>query len=57
MRIYVVSAQFDEYQWRAIKAFVVEEDADEYAEKVYGDGWIYNERVLDTRVDDVVLEK
>lgn len=56
MRIHVVSAQFDEYQWRAIKAFMVEEDADEYADYVYGDGYWYNEKVLDTRVDEVILE-
>lgn len=56
MRIHVVSAQFDEYQWRAIKAFIVEEDADEYADNVYSDGCWYGERVLDTRVDEVILE-
>jgi len=57
MKIHVVSAQVSEYQWRAIRAFLLEEEADEYAEKVYSDGCVRNERVFDTRVDEVVLEK
>ena len=56
MRIYVVSAQISEYQWVAVKAFVLEEKADEYAYELYLDGYVWNERVLDSRVDEVVLE-
>ena len=56
MWIHVVSAQFTEYQWRAVKAFLIEEDADEYAEKIYEDGHIGDQKILDSRVDEVVLE-
>lgn len=56
MRICVVSAQFDEYQWRPVRAFLLGEEADEYAYKIYADGCVNNQRVLDSRVDEVVLE-
>ena len=56
MRIHVVLAQFTEYQWRAVKAFLIEEEADDYAYKIYEDGHIGNQRVLDSRVDEVYLE-
>lgn len=56
MFIHVVSAQFTEYQWRAIKAFVIEEEADEYAESIYENGHWRGQRILDSRVDEVNLE-
>ena len=56
MRIHVVLAQFDEYQWRAVRAFLLEEEAEEYAEKIYADGCVNNQRVFDSRVDEIVLE-
>lgn len=57
MKIYVVSAEFVDSQWRAVKAFFVEEDADNYADKIYEDGCIGKETVLDSRVDEITLEK
>ena len=60
MRIHIVLAEFNEelehYQWRAVKAFLLEEEADEYAYKIYSDGCVGNKRVTDSRVDEVVLE-
>lgn len=56
MFIHVVSAQITEYQWIAVKAFLLEEEADEYAETIYEDGCVNNQRVLDSRVDKVNLE-
>ena len=56
MRIHIVLAQVTEYQWRAVKAFVVEEEADEYAEKIFEDGRLGDMKILDSRVDEVNLE-
>lgn len=56
MWIHVVSAQVSEYQWRAVRAFVTEVEADEYAEKIYEAGHIGDQQVLDSRVDEIVLE-
>lgn len=56
MWVHVVSAEVRENVWRAVKAFVVEEEADEYAEKIYEDGRIGKQKVLDSRVDEVILE-
>ena len=55
MWIYVVSAEIQENIWRAIKAFTIEEEADEYAYKIYTDGCVNNQRVLDSRVDEINL--
>jgi hypothetical protein len=56
MRIHVVSAEIEEDVWRAVKAFIIEEEADEYAEKIYENGCVGDKRVLDSRVDEVNLE-
>lgn len=56
MRIHVVSAQFAAYDWMAVKAFLREEDADAYAEKIYEDGHFGSQIILDSRVDEVFLE-
>ena len=56
MWIYVVSAEVKENVWRAVRAFVTEAEADEYAEKIYEDGHIGDQQVLDSRVDEIVLE-
>lgn len=56
MWIHVVSAEIEEGVWRAVKAFTIEEEADEYAEKIYENGCVCNNRVLDSRVDEVNLE-
>jgi hypothetical protein len=56
MRIHVVLAEIKVDVWRAVKAFLVEEEADEYAEKIYEDGYVGEQRVLDSRVDEVNLE-
>lgn len=56
MWIHVVSAEIEEDVWRAVRAFVTEAEADEYAEKIYQDGRIGDQQVLDSRVDEIVLE-
>ena len=56
MWIHVVSAEIKEDVWRAVRAFVTESEADEYAEKIYQDGHIGDQIVLDSRVDEIVLE-
>lgn len=56
MWIHVVSAEVKENVWRAVRAFVTEAEADEYAEKIYEDGRIGEQQVLDSRVDEIVLE-
>lgn len=56
MRIHVVSAEVKTDVWRAVRAFITESEADEYAEKIYEDGCIGERKVLDSRVDEVVLE-
>lgn len=56
MWIHVVSAEIKTDVWRAVRAFVTEAEADEYAEKIYEDGHIGDQRVLDSRVDEVNLE-
>ena len=56
MYIHVVSAEIKENVWRAVRAFLIEEEADEYAEKIYENGQIGDRQVLDSRVDEIVLE-
>lgn len=56
MWIHVVSAEVKTDVWRAVRAFVTEAEADEYAEKIYQDGRIGDQQVLDSRVDEIVLE-
>ena len=56
MWIHVVSAEIKENVWRSVRAFVTEAEADEYAEKIYEDGYIGDQQVLDSRVDEIVLE-
>ena len=56
MYIHVVSAEVKENVWRAVRAFLIEEEADEYAEKIYENGRIGDQEVLDSRVDEIVLE-
>ena len=56
MYIHVVSAEIKENVWRAVRAFLIEEEADEYAEKIYENGHIGDQEVLDSRVDEIVLE-
>ena len=56
MYIHVVSAEIKENVWRAVRAFLIEEEADEYAEKIYENGRIGDQEVLDSRVDEIVLE-
>lgn len=56
MTIHVVSAEFASGQWRAVKAFNVEDMADDYAEKIYEKGYVGNEIILDSRVDEVIVE-
>lgn len=56
MRIHVVSAEIEEDIWRPVRAFIIEEDADEYAEKIYENGCVGDKRVLDSRVDEINLE-
>jgi hypothetical protein len=55
MKIHVVSAEFENEQWYAVKAFVDEEEADEYAMEIYQNGCLGNNRVIDSRVDEVNL--
>lgn len=57
MKIHVVSAEFTKYQWRAVKAFFIEEEADNYACEIYEKGYVGDEAILDSRVDEVILEK
>ena len=56
MWIHVVSAEVAENVWRSVRAFVTETEADEYAEKIYENGCVGDKRVLDSRVDEIVLE-
>ena len=56
MWIHVVSAEVREDVWRAVRAFVTDVEADEYAEKIYQDGRIGDQQILDSRVDEIVLE-
>ena len=56
MWIHVVSAEVRDGIWRAVRAFVTEVEADEYAEKIYQDGCVGDQRVLDSRIDEIVLE-
>lgn len=56
MYIHVVSAEIKENVWMAVRAFLIEEEADEYAEKIYENGHIGDRQVLDSRVDEIVLE-
>lgn len=56
MYIQVVSAEVAENQWKVIRAFIIGEEAEEYAEKIYQDGYVGTDRVLDSRVDEIVLE-
>ena len=56
MWIHVVSAEVKKDVWRAVRAFVTEAEADEYAEKIYEAGHIGEQQVLDSRVDEIVLE-
>ena len=56
MWIHVVSAEIKENVWRAVRAFVIESEADEYAEKIFEDGRLGDMRILDSRVDEVNLE-
>ena len=56
MWIHVVSAEVKENVWRSVRAFVTEAEADEYAEKIYEIGHIGEMQVLDSRVDEIVLE-
>ena len=56
MWIHVVSAEVKENMWRSVRAFVTEAEADEYAEKIYEDGHIGEMQILDSRVDEIVLE-
>ena len=56
MWIHVVLAEVREDVWRAVRAFITEAEADEYAEKIYEDGHIGDQQVLDSRVDEIVLE-
>ena len=56
MYIQVVSAEVAENQWKVVRAFIIGEEADEYAEKIYEDGHIGKLQVLDSRVDEIVLE-
>ena len=56
MFIHVVSAEIEEDVWKPVKAFIIEEEADEYAEKIYENGCVGDKRVLDSRVDEVNLE-
>ena len=56
MWIHVVSAEVKTDVWRAVRAFVTEAEADEYAEKIYENGHIGEMQVLDSRVDEIVLE-
>lgn len=55
MEIHVVSAEFENEQWRAVKAFTDEEVADGYAYQIYAQGCWNNERVFDSRIDKVNL--
>lgn len=55
MKVYVVLAEFENEQWRAVKAFTNEEAAGDYAMEIYESGCFYNERVFDSRVDEVNL--
>lgn len=55
MKIHVVSAEFENEQWYAVKAFVDEEEADDYAMEIYQQGCFCDKRVLDSRVDEVSL--
>ena len=56
MWIHVVLAEIKTDVWRAVRAFVTEAEADEYAEKIYENGYVGDQRVLDSRVDEVNLE-
>ena len=56
MWIHVVLAEVKTDVWRAVRAFVTEAEADEYAEKIYEAGRIGDQQVLDSRVDEIVLE-
>ena len=56
MWIHVVSAEIRENVWRSVRAFITEVEADEYAEKIYQDGRIGDMQILDSRVDEIVLE-
>ena len=56
MYIQVVSAEVAENQWKVVRAFITEEEAEEYALKIYQNGCVGNDRVLDTRIDEIVLE-
>ena len=56
MKIYVVSAEFTDSQWYAVKAFHNEEKADDYAYEIYSSGCVGKNTVLDSRVDEVTLE-
>ena len=56
MWIHVVSAEVKENVWRAVRAFVTEAEADEYADKIYEAGRIGDQQGLDSRVDEIVLE-
>ncbi len=56
MKIYVVLAEFENEQWRAVKAFKDEEEADDYAMEIYQQGCLWdNQRIFDSRVDKVNL--
>ena len=55
MWIHVVSAEIEEDVWRPVRAFIIEEEADEYAEKIYENGRVGDKRVLDSRVDEINL--
>lgn len=55
MKIHVVLAEFENEQWRAVKAFKNEEEADDYAMEIYQNGCFGNDLVFDSRVDEVNL--
>ena len=56
MYIQVVSAEVAENQWKVVRAFIIAEEAEEYAQKIYQNGCVGTDRVLDSRVDEIVLE-
>ena len=55
MKIHVVSAEFENEQWYAVKAFMDEEEADDYAIEIYQNGCCDGNKVVDSRVDEVSL--